>query len=425
MVVEQRNLLGLAVQLFFCTFASMKKLYLFNPDNDLALASGLDYYTPPPLAAQLSRDLQMLPAWWADDGSFILTRDPLPDSHWARHLSNAFGINIDLIDRNHLQNHVLSYQPWGWNMSLRNHLLSCCVGNDQLPDKAQIAKYRELSHRRTTIAIHSRLTEIIGYSACPSPVELFTISQVEQFAAKHPRCFLKAPWSSSGKGIFRPTGTPNDNRTFHQWASGILQRQGSIIAEVPLNKQQDFAMEFCCCNGKASFVGYSIYYNDPHNSFDYGLVATEHTLHTILCNQLGNNADHRINQIKYALETILSQDIAPHYDGFVGIDMLIFADETGEKHINACVEMNLRCTMGVATCIIGNRFMSPDSIGRFHVEYHKAPFDVAQYMAKKLDENPMTIEFIDDFPKIKSGTIVMAPVYHDSRYCAYIEAQSK
>ena len=403
----------------------MKKLYLFNPDNDLALASGLDYYTPPPLAAQLSRDLQMLPAWWAEDDSLILSHRPDADREWARHLKRTFGISIDLIDRNHLQNHVLDYQPWGWNMSLRNHLISCCVGIDQLPDKQRIAKYRELSHRRTTIAIHSRLSEIIDYSACPPPTELFTISQVEQFAAEHPRCFLKAPWSSSGKGIFRPTGTPDDNRTFHQWATGILQRQGSIIAEVPLNKQQDFAMEFSCSNGKATFVGYSIYFNDPHNSFDHGLVATEPTLHNILCNLLGDDADRRINQIKHALEAILSQDVAPHYDGFLGIDMLIFVDEMGKRHINACVEMNLRCTMGVATCIIGNRFMSPDSIGRFHVEYHKSPFDVAQYMAKKLDEHPPTIEFIDDFPKIKSGTIVMAPVYRDSRYCAYIEAESK
>lgn len=402
----------------------MKKLYLFNPDNDLALASGLDYYTPPPLAAQLSRDLQMLPAWWADSKSYILTHDLNTDRVWAQHLNSTFGIDIELIDRNHLQNHVLSYQPWGWNMSLRNHLLSCCVGNDQLPDKAKIAACRNLSHRRTTILIHSQLAKIIGYSVCNPPVELFTISQVEQFADKHPRCFLKAPWSSSGKGIFRPTGTPDDNRTFHQWAQGILQRQGSIIAEEALNKTQDFAMEFHCNKGKAEFVGYSIYYNDPHNSFDYGLVATEQTLHNILCNELGDNADSKLTELKLTLEAILSHDIAPHYDGFLGIDMLIFADETGKKHINPCVEMNLRCTMGVVTCIVGNRFMCPGSVAHYHVEYHKAPFNVAQYMAKKLDENPPVIELIDDFPKIKSGTIVMAPVYSDSRYCAYIEAQS-
>ncbi|MGN0214662.1 MAG: hypothetical protein ACI4AH_07650 [Muribaculaceae bacterium] len=403
----------------------MKKLYLFNPDNDLALASGLDYYTPPPMAAQLSRDLQMLPAWWADDNAYLLTNDPVADRNWAQHLNRTFGINIELIDRNHIQNHEFSYQPWGWNISLRNHLLSCCVGDEQLPDKAKIAKYRELSHRRTTIAIHSKLAEILGYSACQPPKELFTITEVEQFADKHPRCFLKAPWSSSGKGIFRPTGTAADNRTFHQWANGILQRQGSIIAETALNKTQDFAMEFQCSNGKASFVGYSIYYNDPHNSFDYGLVATEETLHSILCAELGDNANSSLTKIKQALEAILSTDVAPHYDGFLGIDMLIFVDEIGKKHINPCVEMNLRCTMGVVTSIVGNRFMSAGSIGQYHVEYHKTPFDVAKYMTKKLDENPPIIELIDDFPKIKSGTILMAPVYGDSRYCVYIDAQSK
>ena len=39
-----------------------KELYIFNPENDLALAFGEEGYTAPTTALQLKRDLQMLPA---------------------------------------------------------------------------------------------------------------------------------------------------------------------------------------------------------------------------------------------------------------------------------------------------------------------------------------------------------------------------
>ena len=106
------------------------------------------------------------------------------------------------------------------------------------------------------------------------------------------------------------------------------------------------------------------------------------------------------------------------------IDMLVFVDGSGKKCINPCVEINLRCTMGIATSIIGNRFLYPSSIGKYHVEYHKPPFNIREYVNTLLNNRPPQIGLIDNLPKIKSGIIMMTPVYPDSRYCAYIDAQS-
>ena len=53
----------------------MKKLYLFNPENDMALASGSPYYMAPASAKKMANDLAMLPAWYADAGSEILVGD--------------------------------------------------------------------------------------------------------------------------------------------------------------------------------------------------------------------------------------------------------------------------------------------------------------------------------------------------------------
>ena len=158
-----------------------------------------------------------------------------------------------------------------------------------------------------------------------------------------------------------------------------------------MNKTMDFAMEFRCAERKAEFIGYSIYSNNQHNAFNYGLVANEDVLHQKLCDEIGKNGNEQINRIKAALITTLNEIVAPYYEGFLGIDMLVFLDDSEQKRINPCVEMNLRCTMGVVTSIVGKRFFHPHSIGRYHVEFRKAPFDISAYMQQKISEGAIAV----------------------------------
>ena len=39
-------------------------LYLFNPENDLAIAFGGENYTPPPAAQLIGKELSALPEWY-------------------------------------------------------------------------------------------------------------------------------------------------------------------------------------------------------------------------------------------------------------------------------------------------------------------------------------------------------------------------
>lgn len=137
---------------------------------------------------------------------------------------------------------------------------------------------------------------------------------------------------------------------------------------------------------------------------------------------MGGKCDE-IDSIRLALEEILTTMVAHCYDGYLGIDMLLFRQPDGTIGINPCVEMNLRTTMGVLTSVVGNRFVHPDSIGRYHCEYHKAPVDIAAYMEQKIAENPPVFEHFGGSQRIKKGTILMAPVYPDSRYCAYLSVE--
>ena len=64
----------------------MKTLYLFNPENDMALACGDSYYMPPTSARRMAADLSVLPAWYAAPGDAVLT-DALLHGEQVKNLS--------------------------------------------------------------------------------------------------------------------------------------------------------------------------------------------------------------------------------------------------------------------------------------------------------------------------------------------------
>ena len=49
-----------------------KTLYIFNPEHDLALASGETNYMPPASARRMASELALLPVWYAERGSAVL-----------------------------------------------------------------------------------------------------------------------------------------------------------------------------------------------------------------------------------------------------------------------------------------------------------------------------------------------------------------
>ena len=50
-------------------------LHIFNPEHDIALASGLSNFTAPHAGRQLRHDLGFLPALWAREGDVVMVDD--------------------------------------------------------------------------------------------------------------------------------------------------------------------------------------------------------------------------------------------------------------------------------------------------------------------------------------------------------------
>ena len=323
----------------------MKEVYLFNPEHDLALAHGAHNYTAPPFARQFRHDLRLLPAWVAPAGSYLAIPDDCSvdeDRRWLQdhHLDITPVPIIQIADLGDCR-----IQPWGWDATLRHQLLQAGVSPDNLPTDEQLDWIRRLSHRRTSIAVHQAL----GNAFSPCPVELSTVNEVTAFMRQHPSCYLKMPWSGSGKGIYRVLD-PQGDRHVHHWIEGALRRQGSLLCEVGLDRVQDFAIELLCRDGVTMLMGYSVFDSDFHSQFGAGRVAPREELHELL-QGMYPDLDSVIGQLIMAVNEL----IAPHYNGPLGIDMMLYWDEKGRIAINPCVEVNLRMTMGMVTAAMGDR----------------------------------------------------------------------
>ena len=323
----------------------MREIYLFNPEHDLALAHGAHNYTAPPFARQFRHDLRLLPSWVAPAGSYIAIPDDCSideDRHWLYdHHLDITPIPISTI----AEIGDCRINPWGWDATLRHQLLQSGVSPDNLPTDEQLDWIRRLSHRRTSIAVHQALGEAFS----PCPVELSTFDDVTAFMSSYPGCYLKMPWSGSGKGIYRVIDPTGDNHV-PRWIEGALHRQGSLLCEVGLDKVQDFAIECMCRDGRTMFMGYSVFDSDFHSQFGAGRVAPMEELHEMLLG-LYPDIDPVIGQVLMAIDDL----IAPHYNGYLGIDMMLYWDENGKIALNPCVEVNLRMTMGMVTAAMGSR----------------------------------------------------------------------
>ncbi len=320
-------------------------VYVFNPDNDLALANGGEHYTPTPMAELFRRDLQLLPCWIASPGDCVLC----DSSHWQS-WAESHGLSVNIITYNdlpHLDDNTLIC-PWGWSPAMRRRLLRHGVKESLLPTAEQTNQWRELSHRRTSIALHNAIARHAGKQFCQAPVELSDIDAIVEFANAHPGCFAKEPWSGSGHGVYRAID-PN-GRDFRQRCLGALKRQGSMMCEIPFDRVMDFAIEMKCEKGKTRITGYSIFQSDFHLQYKRGIVDASQSLRNRIASQF---ADFQI--VEHATVKAIDEVAAKHYDGHIGVDMLLHSNPDGSIGINPCVELNLRTTMGAVTASLGQR----------------------------------------------------------------------
>lgn len=390
----------------------MEHLYLFAPENDMALAFGKEHYTPTPAAQKIARDLSLLPLWYASEkGASVWSQQEVAPA-MQRHL-DALGMTTRAI-RSPQECHAADAvcHPWGWSKYITRRFKQAGIAAHRLPNAEKLENIRQLSGRATSREIFRLLSGKIGSYALPeSPRILRTEAEVKNYLHSQPDCILKAPWSSSGRGVFR-VNAPCHAMAL-QRATGIIRKQGYIMGEVFYDKVQDFALEFYSDGTSVGFAGYSLFQTDSHGAYQGNLLATNGEIEERLTKFIPATALHETQKALTAITTAL---IAPTYTGYFGIDMMAYRSADGSYRLNPCVELNLRMNMGCVARIIADRLLMQGHTGRYMVEYAPSSQQLMQRQRELQALNPLHISE----RRMAEGFLPLTPILPETNYMAYI-----
>ena len=289
------------------------KLHIFNPENDMALASGSPGYTPPANIRAYRRQHWELPRQWAAPDDIVWDGEEN-----LAHLFRDVAVAPEIC-------------PWGWSPALVHELELAGVPRRFMPDREHLAKLRLLSSRCSTVQVQRTLG--LDAACC------YSLDDVLSCLSQWGSIVMKSPWSSSGKGLMQ-----TDNPNWQGWVARVLRQQGCVVVERLLERKQDFAMEFWMKGGRAEYLGLNVFLTDAHGHFVENVVGTEQEKESCVSSLL-TEPQSLAGIRQWYLEHL--PQMAPWYEGPVGVDMLVTSDGT----LHPCIEINWRMTMGMAAVL--------------------------------------------------------------------------
>lgn len=383
------------------------EIYLFNPENDMALANFTPYYKAPSEIIRMANDLSVLPAWYAPEGSMIKVDFLSRVSLW-REQCPASDFLPDVIWSAEWEN--MPYKPWGWSPSLLYTLRKAGVNDSFLLSDMQMGQIRVLSGRQCCVKILESFSRMDGL--CGKAMTCNSMTQVKKYITSLERCVLKAPWSGSGRGIMY-VSSKEWNDSAEGWVSRVLRVQGEIMVEPLYNKICDFAMEFYADgNGSVSFVGYSLFDTDAHGNYKGNFLLSDGQIKKILSQYIPDKVfDNVCRTMEEGLASLLNKD----YCGFLGVDMMICLED-GRYLLHPCVEINLRMNMGVVSHTIFNRYVHCLSHGKYIVKYYSEDGEAWDAFCQM--KATYKLHLCDG--KLAEGYMPLTPVKQDTHYHAFL-----
>lgn len=390
-----------------------KALYIFNPEHDLALASGETNYMAPASARRMASELALLPMWYAEEGSAVLAPSAY-NLDYVKKIQELLGLSVDLITEPELAiEQDLDIRPWGWDVALRKRLSVLGVDEVLLPSMGQLNDLREYSHRSKAVALLPELQ--LNEYFCGESYYLKTPEEWKRFVEGRKECLLKAPLSGSGKGLNWCKGIFTS--FISGWCTRVAASQGGVIAEPIYNKVEDFAMEFYSDGaGELTFVGYSLFHTGKSGMYEGNCLLSNEAIRKKLSQYIPSEA---LMDLENCLKYRLSALVGTVYKGYLGVDMMICRFPENEKpvfRIHPCVEINLRMNMGVIARFLHDRYVRPGSTGRFVIDYHPSEGEALQEHERMSATYPLEIRE----GRVYSGYLPLVPVHKRSCYRAWI-----
>ena len=385
------------------------RFIIFNPEHDLALADGLPHFVPPASAVTFAEEAALLPLWIYGRGAVVAK--PLSQSFQA--ILVSLDIDIQIVNEDNISSlKNIEIAPWGWDLLVREKLLKLGIEEKNLPSLLDIDNIKELSNRKLALKAHIGIIKDWPFTATlPKVATLITqVVDIKELIYENRNLIMKMPWSGSGKGLrfCKERLTPHDEG----WLKNVIEKQGAAVVEKRYNVVQNFALEFCIHNHKVNFCGYSLFFT-KNGAYEGNELLSDEALLSKL------NAYIPKNYIIFCQDfyaDFLQNEVAPFYEGFVGVDMFVY-NENGQYHLHPACEINIRTTMGILAHEIEKNYIDENSEGVLLTSYSNKYSQLIDNLKNKSDKNPLVISN----GKIISGVLPLIEVNEKSHYSIWIE----
>ncbi|SHJ89241.1 hypothetical protein SAMN05444280_1388 [Tangfeifania diversioriginum] len=419
---------GTLLQIFpifaFMTTQQRPNIYFFNPTCEYAVANGTTSWQPNRLLQKMEEDLGMLPLFFAKPHDIVLVKK-LPTEKFLQKLKMQ-GISLP---RFVLLEEALKYKlngeklnrlmPWGWS-PVAHKLLeplksSCSVPFQHSPVFKWQPGDRELYSKKFGLQIlRKTLPQLPPEKILPPSMLPEVVSnkrEMETLIDRWGKLMVKAPWSSSGRGLQPITKTPVVPKVWEK-LKGIVNDQGYAVAEPLLDKVMDMSLQFELKQGKVAFLGKRIFLTDKKGQYQGNFLKSKPADVSPEELQFARELPHLLKEP--LVKTIESSPLAKNYEGFFGVDTLLFRDISGQLRVNPCLEINVRQNMGLLSLQL-EKLLAPKSSGLFKTFYQKGkPF--ATFVREMQANHPLKLKD----GKIESGFFALTETNDDALFGAYI-----
>ena len=423
--------LQFCAKIFFLYLRTVKPIYLFNPEHDLALANGDRHFIAPRNIREMAGDLAALMSIAAP----LYERVSPPCSTVPHPI------------------------PWGWDAASAERFKKMGIPAEALPTAEALTTLsqhseRGIAHHLLKAFRHTHPDNVyIGESLI-----VHSTDELAAYAMQHGHILLKAPLSGSGKGLrhvnFNDNDNDNDNSTsalkkVESWANALIRRHGYLTAEPYYTKVQDFAMEFITDATGCHFIGYSLFVTDSHGRYIGSRLTSDAEIEDTLASYVQREALHEVRRWVIAHHSRIiptAWDTAQHPLPF-GIDMMVVRTidnsqpttnreqssllelprcEGGKLNyllsivnyqfkLHPCVEINLRMNMGIIAHELYRHRLTPDATGTYQIARFADNATLRQFHEEHTQLHPAT--YHDG--KLSSGYMLLTPITDDTLHLAY------
>ncbi|MDN4753237.1 hypothetical protein QYZ87_01620 [Porphyromonadaceae bacterium W3.11] len=372
------------------------KVHFFNPGYEASVGLGSHHYTPTKSVQTFRHDLSTLPLYYKKvEDKVYVTNKTLDSSLDHPDILTSIAEEAELV-------------PWGWAPELIG-----LFGKDKVPYSQD--EMRHITSRRLSVdlwrLIKRESPELFSSFVPPRLVTSF-IESNDIETLKENKWVLKDDFSSSGRGIHFIHST-------EQLQDFILKqktnKKATLYIEPYYNKIEDRGYEFYRnANGTISYLGPSSFVT-AKGKYQGNVIQSR----TKLEEQFSSvptipSHDQYINMLMAAL----SQLPLGHYEGYLGIDTLVFMDNDGHLKIAPCLEINCRPTMGHLALSLGDHWLMEGFSGEYTIlhlpsvghmpplasphplyTFSKRPTEPGNYTLTPIQENTKFMALIKIFEK--------------------------